>query len=293
MLSVSGKPLRIRACALLALSLLPLDLCGQQLPIRAYTASDGLPHYDVIDIVKDSHGFLWFCTPGGLSRFDGYQFTSYGTPEGLPSARVETLLETRAGDYWVGTAAGLCRFNPKSKGDARFTVYRPEDRSAWRALTIAEDGTGGLWVGTWNGLYRFQLPASERNSPKDRKQDGGIWHFVDVGLSLEHSDVSALAQDSAGVLWVGSPDGLYRRESNGHVDQYWREGGTARTNAARSKVTSLAVDRSGAVWVGTWGGLWRIPPGCGASRAQAVPGLPGKQVWSLIEASDGHVWAME
>src|SRR5215469_13035477 len=130
MLSVSGKPLRIRAYAALALSLLPLDLCGQQLPIRAYTAADGLPHNDVIGIVKDSHGFLWFCTPGGLSRFDGYQFTNYGTLEGLPSARVETLLETRAGDYWVGTAAGLCRFNPKSKGDARFTVYRPEDRSA-------------------------------------------------------------------------------------------------------------------------------------------------------------------
>lgn len=72
MLSVSGKPLRLRACVTFVMSLLAARLGGQQLPIRTYTASDGLPHNDIVAIVRDSHGFLWFCTPGGLSRFDGY-----------------------------------------------------------------------------------------------------------------------------------------------------------------------------------------------------------------------------
>ena len=42
-------------------------LIAQQLPIRTYTSTGGLPHNTIKCIVKDSRGFLWFCTSGGLS----------------------------------------------------------------------------------------------------------------------------------------------------------------------------------------------------------------------------------
>jgi ligand-binding sensor domain-containing protein len=45
-----------------------------QLPVRSYTAADGLPGNNVRSIVKDSHGYLWFATAEGLARFDGYEF---------------------------------------------------------------------------------------------------------------------------------------------------------------------------------------------------------------------------
>ena len=40
-------------------------------PSRVYTTADGLAHNVVNRIVADSHGYLWFCTREGLSRFDG------------------------------------------------------------------------------------------------------------------------------------------------------------------------------------------------------------------------------
>jgi ligand-binding sensor domain-containing protein len=43
---------------------------AQQLPIKTYTTADGLSHNSINRIVKDSRGFLWFCTGEGLSRFD-------------------------------------------------------------------------------------------------------------------------------------------------------------------------------------------------------------------------------
>src|SRR5262245_41189280 len=98
------------ACALLAI--LPADALAQQLPIKAYSTSDGLAHDYVLRIVKDSRGFLWFCTFGGLSRFDGYSFRNFGVADGLPSAEVTDFLETRAGLFWVGTRAGLVQFDP-------------------------------------------------------------------------------------------------------------------------------------------------------------------------------------
>src|SRR5262245_46576692 len=85
---------------------------AERLPIKTYTATDGLVRDSINRIVRDAQGFLWFCTDGGLSRFDGYQFTNYTTEDGLPSPAVNDLLETRRGIYWVATSNGLCRFNP-------------------------------------------------------------------------------------------------------------------------------------------------------------------------------------
>src|SRR6202023_304026 len=92
---------------------------AEQLPLKAYTTADGLPHNVINKIVRDSRGFLWFCTDDGLSRFDGYGFTNYGTSEGLPHPGVNDILETRGGEYWGATDGGLVRFNPKGAPASR------------------------------------------------------------------------------------------------------------------------------------------------------------------------------
>ena len=80
---------------------------AERLPIKTYTTAEGLAHNVVNRVVRDSRGFLWFCTREGLSRFDGYGFTNYGTEHGLSSAIVNDLLEAREGVYWVATAGDL------------------------------------------------------------------------------------------------------------------------------------------------------------------------------------------
>ena len=40
-------------------------------PFKIYTTEEGLAHDNINRIVRDSRGFLWFCTAEGLSRFDG------------------------------------------------------------------------------------------------------------------------------------------------------------------------------------------------------------------------------
>jgi ligand-binding sensor domain-containing protein len=72
-------------------------LHATRLPIRTYTTADGLARDHILCIAQDSHGFLWFCTAEGLSRFDGYRFANYTTAQGLPTNEIEDFLETRAG----------------------------------------------------------------------------------------------------------------------------------------------------------------------------------------------------
>src|SRR6266705_5269384 len=92
---------------------------AEQLPIKTYTIAEGLAHDTIVRIVQDSHGFLWFCTAEGLSRFDGYQFTNYTTDQGLPSLSINDLRETRGGQYWIASDDGVCRFNPILSAQAK------------------------------------------------------------------------------------------------------------------------------------------------------------------------------
>src|SRR5262245_31760221 len=100
---------------LLFLLIAPLRIWAERLPIKIYTTADGLARDSVLRIVRDSKGFLWFCTTEGLSRFDGYKFTNYGLDQGLPGRIVTDFIETREGQYWVATNNGLCRFDPAAQ----------------------------------------------------------------------------------------------------------------------------------------------------------------------------------
>src|SRR5437867_9458294 len=106
---------------------------AERLPLKTYTTADGLPHNVINKIVRDSPGFLWFCTEEGLSRFDGYSFTNFGMEQGLPHGSVNDLLETRGGDYWVATGGGLVRFNPKGVPGSRVVYMHDSPADALNA----------------------------------------------------------------------------------------------------------------------------------------------------------------
>ena len=91
------------------LALLAAQIGAEQLPLKLYTTADGLVHENVNEIVRDSHGYLWFCTLDGLSRFDGYRFVNYGVQDGLPHSSVNDLVESRTGAYWLATYSGAVR----------------------------------------------------------------------------------------------------------------------------------------------------------------------------------------
>jgi ligand-binding sensor domain-containing protein/signal transduction histidine kinase len=275
---MSGKPSPGRFHLVMGLALLLPTLPAQRLPVRFYTVNDGLPHNAINDILRDSHGFLWFSTPNGLSRFDGYEFTNYRMDD-LPSARVNTLLETRAGDYLAGTSAGLYRFNPNVK-PTHFTVYQPEDPEAVSIRAVFEDRAGNLWCGTYPGLYRFDPSAA----------GAAAFHFVDLGVRGKRA-VNVFAEDGAGNLWMGTDHGLFRRNPDGHIEHYWDDDWSVKIQ--RERVNALLLDRNDTLWAATWGGLWRITLSTapGALSAKRVLGLPGSLVFSVFESGDGHLWA--
>ena len=98
---------------LLIICVITIHVQAEQLSVKTYTMAEGLAHDRLLRIYRDSHGLLWFCTADGLSKFDGYRFTTYRLEQGLPFPRVNDIRETRGGDYWVATnGGGVSHFNP-------------------------------------------------------------------------------------------------------------------------------------------------------------------------------------
>lgn len=284
---------------LLLFLFLPSQTHAERLPFKVYTVSDGLAHNEVNKIVRDSRGFLWFCTADGLSRFDGYTFTTYGSDQGLPNTYVNDLLETSSGDYWVATNGGLVHFDPKgwprkqvvSAGEVTsptpmFALVVPadEDRRARAITVLLEDRSGSIFCGTLKGLFKLERGDSQFEL-----------RAVDLGIPkeyLEQSDISDLLIDKYGSLWIASPSGLYRRWPDGSVARYTTSDGLPSGN-----LQDLLEDDQGRLWAASrLSGFFRLTtdatkaPPVTAEAFNKRNGLPTDWVFQLFESTDRHFW---
>lgn len=259
--------------------ILPLYLHAETPAVQSYTAADGLAADHVDCIVPDSRGFVWFCTPEGLSRFDGRRvggFVKFGVADGLPHQAVGAFLETHAGAYLVGTARGLARLDPAAGGN-KFSAYTlPGGARENNVTALLETRSGKIWCGTYNGLFEWR--ASRGFGPQ-RLPKRPVW---------DHITVTDIREDIDGRLWAATTDGIDVIHNDGGVqhigkpDALWAE--------------ALLVDRAGRVWAGTRGGLILMRADCPRARCAVErvytekDGLANVDVKSLAQAPDGVIW---
>ncbi len=293
----------VRASRLAALAGWLVLLAGQaapeKLPLKTYTTYDGLAQDNVARIVRDSRGFLWFCTGEGLSRFDGYQFKNYTQDHGLPHRAVYDLLETRDGQYWLATGGGLVRFNPQGVSrrwtgketeaaakdqSLMFRVFPPEDQEPgkWNLVIkqLAEDSAGKVWCAAVGGLYTLDRTGGDETL---RRVARGPWR------DGQH-EFWAIAADNSGAMWVAVMSGIYRLLPDGNVQ----------TVITGLGFVSLYKDSRGSIWAGRGGfgqaGLHQFTcSGLEPPRLLRIydekDGLVSR-FWhyGILETSDGKIW---
>ena len=186
----------------------PALLDGELLPIRTYTTADGLAADHVDCVVADSRGFLWFCTPEGLSRFDGYRFVNYGIDEGLPHRAIFSILETRSGVHWIGTPGGLSRINPEGQGGP-FTTFA-FGRDVRDVAPIWESRSGKILCAFAGGLLEWTGPGNyQRREFLANKQD----------------NITDIVEGPHGDLLVGATTGIYVLKGDDLQRRCWKMGG--------------------------------------------------------------------
>lgn len=267
---------------------LPRAAAGERLPQRRYTTADGLPSNTIYCVVRDSRGFVWFCTAEGLSRFDGYGFVNYGVEQGLPDRMVTSFVESASGDYWVATPRGLARFNPKPSREMPMFIGLPLSGSQ-RApnvtfLLASRDGT--IWAATSAGVFRLTETNARWTAQRVEFRQNSIRSPTDA----DSSD-GPLMEDRAGNLWAVFGEAiLYRGARDGHVDRL------DSPLFHENRIVSLFEDRAGRIWVGTYLGLALVAdhPGPGSPLIARMydrrDGLASDVVDGVFQTADGRLW---
>lgn len=203
--------------------------------------------------------------PGPTSQL---VFRSWGTQSGLPHNTVNAIVQTRDGYLWIGTRDGLARFD-----GVAFTVFGlHEGLQSVEVQTLFEDSHGTLWIGTsGGGLSRY---------------NAGRLESVRFPEHLAASDtVTAIAEDNAARLWIGTLSGLAISEGDRFIQSgAWNE-------LDHSGIRALRSDRQGHMWIATLSqGLF----GFSENRLTESHGPAGNErilAYCLLEDTQSNLWA--
>jgi len=244
-------------CLLLsALAVLSLTANAQprQLKFIRIGSEAGLSQSNVITVLQDRRGFMWFGTWDGLNRYDGYKMSVYRNDPNdsgsLSDNHILQLLEDSDGNIWIATAdGGLNRYD---RGRDRFVHYRSNARDAGSIsdnsiTSLWQDSEGYLWVGTrFGGLNRLDLHTGKFTRYGCRPGDDS---------SLSDSTVTKIMEDSRRRLWVGTEHGgLNLLDRSTGKFSHWKHDEKNKASLSNNHITCLYEDRWHRLWIGTRGG---------------------------------------
>lgn len=236
----------------------------------------------------EHNGVLWIGThENGLIEYNpltGEQIAHMnreGDPGSLPGNLVRDLLIDHQGTLWIATDSGLAEWNPRERN---FRSYLPDASDPYSIVDIRidslfEDRGQVLWIGTYNGLSRWNYASDV------------FMTYSTITGHLDNDVVTALSEDAAGSIWVGSYGGGVAKLDLMPGNSY-EAGESLSFELEDQRVMALTTTGESDVWIGTrTAGLYCYDSASGeVTRYNAEnSALSSNGITSLI-SSNGVVW---
>jgi ligand-binding sensor domain-containing protein len=179
-----------RLCFLYLSCLVSFACLSQEPVMKNFTVKDGLPSSEVYFSMQDSKGYMWFCTDGGVSRFDGYAFHNYSSQDGLKDNTVFGCIEDNKGKIWFRTLSGRLFY---FEDDSIYGIPA-NDRITTQVRngvvnSVYVDSGDTIWAGISPGVGYFKIAPPYRG----------------IDFSIHNLEVSRYAYfmeiDQKGYIW--------------------------------------------------------------------------------------------
>ncbi len=215
-------------------------------------------------------GILWFATDNLFASYNGYEIKTYkhrkNDENSLSHDVIKLFYQDSKGRIWIGTLQGLDCFEPESgrfshykhglENEAVTTVFEDRDGTIWVGglesdlhkidednenlvlyaaevgvvNVIFQDRQGILWLGTDSGILSLNKENGEMIRRSGNAGDNGKNRGPIKGIGKD--SISAILEDSGGVLWFGDSEGGLSRLQEDKIIRYAEQSGLKRNSAA-------------------------------------------------------------
>jgi ligand-binding sensor domain-containing protein/serine phosphatase RsbU (regulator of sigma subunit) len=243
-------------------------LFSQTINLNQFGIEEGLPQSSIYTMLQDKDGSIWVGTMNGVSKYNGLNFENFTRTDGLAENRVTSSCIDKNGDIWFGHwSGGITLYSSKTK---HFTTVATGTLKLTKTInTILCDQKGVLWFATQGqGLLSCE---------------NGQFYATTTADGLPSDEVSSLAMDPSGVLWIGTDEGIVTR--NTKLTSFNRV-------MPSQHIRSLFCDSKGNIWIGTADqGVVKLSPGGGAMKIYNTAwGLSSNYVRTIFESENGTIF---
>ncbi len=166
--------------------------------------NDGLSNNEILAIMKDSQGFMWFATAQGLNRYDGTNFKSFvhsiTDSTSIPYNQVDFLFQDADQQIWIRSQQSFIIYNPFEESfNETGSRYMNTSIPIAGLQSMFADSKGNTWLVNQNyGLYKY----SHDNGTAD-----SILFSPETISSANNNYLYSASEDSNGFIWAVSNAG--------------------------------------------------------------------------------------
>lgn len=265
-------------------------LSPQKVIFKQYLSKIGPYNFNILP-----DGWVWLGRDFPFKVFNPYTSEEKLAPWGYwngKNNRIFNLLISRSGDWWL----------PNSRNDHLFIRKKEHNTGQWKeipvelpyldsgTIPIIEDKNANIWISALNGRIA-------RIRPIDNHID--YWAFnADFPQLLQGNllQSSCIVEDTQGILWLGSNQGLVRIEYPESTPKFtvWHNYGSKGELFKNERITSICPDpnRKHLIWIGTFGGGLH----CFDSQKEITEiynendGLANNVVYGVLPDAFGYLW---
>lgn len=243
-----------------------------------YTVNDGLAQSTVTHIYKDTFGYLWIGTGGGLSLFNGYEFRNFKSSINdsltISNNRIRSFQPSADGkNIWAGTEDGMNCFSLK---DGRLIKkICPPGYSGMTSQPLFFNDTAYWFSVASKGFFRKSYHAKEakqilnttfRFQVNPLHEHGeflfqtaekelillsvitGKSRTYELPAGLRKKDIYSCIETTRGSVILCTENGLWLMEiKSGKISRY--PFGDKNWNDAGKKINAACVDNKGRIWI--------------------------------------------
>lgn len=169
--------------------------------VRHINIDNGLPHSDANVVIQDQSGYIWIGTYAGLSRYDGYEVTTYyNMVDNINDASLNRIYDIDNSDdglLWIATSGKIQLFDPREEKYLSITT---------KHLTNREDDYEFEKITTIDQSHILVKTNKGRLICYRRDAKNNLLEINDHRLNIK---CQGLYKDSKKRIWIATENGGY------------------------------------------------------------------------------------